>query len=300
MRRFFAALAILTGVALAPESVSAQTSPCLTNAAVLGVPCQRLTGRFYAPAPNTGVEVEALITTGTQSATTFLRGDGMWETPAGGGGTTYTDADVQNYLVEGLDADTVGPFPLVVPHANQDTLLGFDANNPNGLSKFLPSAFKSIVSIYRGPYDSAVAYSRGDIVSGGSGLNTVFYRAASDIGAGAGTPTFLNRYNWIVTSHQGHYLGTLNTGLTYQIRGGDRYEIADEAYLATEAISNATGTTLSTGSGVLHLTAEHAHQPASRPPNRHLVASTDSPDRHGAAGALLGTGTPTILGLPAR
>ena len=173
-----------------------------------------MNGRFFSTGPDKGVEVEALITTGTQSATTFLRGDRMWAVPAGGGGgTTYTDADVQDYLVEGLDGDNVGPFPLATPHANQDTILGYDANSPNVLSKFLPVALKPIVSIYRGPYNAATAYSRGDIVSGGNGTQHSFLpRHAATSLPGSGTPTFLNRYNWIVTAHQGHYLGILEHG----------------------------------------------------------------------------------------
>ena len=95
MRTILATLAILAGLAVGP-SAFAQTSPCQgsSTGTVNGIPCQRLPGLFYAPAPGTGVEAEAIVATGTGDDTTFLRGDGAWETPSEDGNSFATDVDL--------------------------------------------------------------------------------------------------------------------------------------------------------------------------------------------------------------
>ena len=108
MRTILATLAILAGLAAGP-SAFAQTSPCQgsTTGTVNGIPCQRLPGLFYAPAPGTGVEAEAIVATGTGDDTTFLRGDGAWETPGEDGNSFATDVDL-SLTGQNLSIDITG------------------------------------------------------------------------------------------------------------------------------------------------------------------------------------------------
>ena len=64
---------------------------------------------------NDAVDIQMLSATGTPSATTFLRGDNQWETPAGGGGgDVSTDAiwGAAGDLVVGFGNDSAGRLPL--------------------------------------------------------------------------------------------------------------------------------------------------------------------------------------------
>ena len=108
MRTILATLALLAGLAAGP-SAFAQTSPCQgsSTGTVNGIPCQRLPGLFYAPAPGTGVEAEAIVATGTADDTTFLRGDGAWETPSEDGNSFATDVDL-SLTGQNLSIDITG------------------------------------------------------------------------------------------------------------------------------------------------------------------------------------------------
>lgn len=66
---------------------------------------QTLTGKSIAGGSNTitGLGVSALGgITGTPSATTYLRGDGTWSTPSGGGGSSKFHFDYRPYDLSGL------------------------------------------------------------------------------------------------------------------------------------------------------------------------------------------------------
>lgn len=56
------------------------------------------TGSVAATITNGAVDIPMLSATGTPSATTFLRGDNVWATPAGGGGASGGGASVNYYL----------------------------------------------------------------------------------------------------------------------------------------------------------------------------------------------------------
>lgn len=55
------------------------------------------TGSFATTIAAGAVDIAMLSATGTPSATTYLRGDGTWATPAGGGGSTFADNAFQVY-----------------------------------------------------------------------------------------------------------------------------------------------------------------------------------------------------------
>jgi hypothetical protein len=63
-----------------------------------------------ADIPNSTVTIPKISATGTASSTTFLRGDGSWSTPAGGGSTTLGSitADPFNYPATGNTLDVFG------------------------------------------------------------------------------------------------------------------------------------------------------------------------------------------------
>ena len=139
-------------------------------------------------------------------------------------------------------------------------------------------------SSYKGQYDDTVDYDMGDVVSVGSGTGVVFYRAPTNILAGGGEPTIQERGEWIITAHRGQELGALNSALTYDIRIGDIWTLGSEAYLASQHLLDATGAKLSSGAGVIHLSA----------PAPALWAQATNP-MGTAPVERLGTGTPSDM-----
>lgn len=66
------------------------------------------TGSVAATIANGAVDIPMLSATGTPSATTFLRGDNVWATPAGGGGGSGGGASVSFYLNGSVSQGTFG------------------------------------------------------------------------------------------------------------------------------------------------------------------------------------------------
>jgi len=77
-----------------------------------------LTGTYPNPTiANGAVTVAKISATGTPSATTYLRGDGSWSTPAGGGGgTNITDYENVAYWA----TDFFGKAPMAFPALDND------------------------------------------------------------------------------------------------------------------------------------------------------------------------------------
>jgi hypothetical protein len=80
--------------------------------------------------------VTDLTATGTRDATTYLRGDNTWATPAGGGGGTYTDEQAQD-AAAALLAGQTGKVSATYNDASNTVALDLSATGTANSSTFL-------------------------------------------------------------------------------------------------------------------------------------------------------------------
>ena len=97
-----------------------------------------------SPAGLLGAMVEANPSTTSDTLTSLRLGSTSYA--LGGGGASYTDSDVRDYLIEGLNHDNTDDFTLRTPDLNADRLLLWDANNVNALSSTRVSDVRALTT----------------------------------------------------------------------------------------------------------------------------------------------------------
>jgi hypothetical protein len=124
----------LAGAQPSPGTLSAQTTGLLKVWSGTGLITTALAGTDFAAAAHTHtaaaeiacstpcVSVSEISATGTPSATTYLRGDGSWSTPQGGGGPTV--AVLASNVAVAVNATYVQVFS-VTPTASKTNSLSF-------------------------------------------------------------------------------------------------------------------------------------------------------------------------------
>ena len=105
------------------------STPVLTNDALLLWDADNPTVLARtSPAGLLGTMIGINPSTTSDTLTSLRLGSTSYALPAGGGGT-YGDNDVRDYLVDGLNGDNTNAFTLRSPNLSADRLLLWDANN---------------------------------------------------------------------------------------------------------------------------------------------------------------------------
>jgi hypothetical protein len=122
------------GTLVLTPPAAGQTNPQATTTSVGTIQLAgSLAGTATSPQIADGVvTVVKISATGTRDATTYLRGDGTWSTPAGGGGGTVSDATTTTNGVVRLAGDLAGT--AASPQIATGAIVNADVNAAAGIT----------------------------------------------------------------------------------------------------------------------------------------------------------------------